>query len=86
MNRPPAEFRTDSLYLRPPKVDDAEAIFRAYAGDSEVTRYLIWPPYTEIEDLRAYLRESAANREGGNLHPDVDETPRDCHCYSIVKS
>lgn len=60
---PPSKYRTERLTLRPPRVDDAEAIFEAYATDAEVTRYLIWPPYTNIDDLREYLRNSKANKK-----------------------
>ncbi len=67
MTRPPSELSTERLLLRPPGIEDAEDIFGAYASDPEVTRYLIWPPYSEVEDLRAYLEGSLANREGGDL-------------------
>jgi len=33
---------TFRLLLRPPIMEDAEAIFTGYAQDSEVTRYLVW--------------------------------------------
>jgi [ribosomal protein S5]-alanine N-acetyltransferase len=47
---------TPRLQLRPPRVDDAEAIFRGYATDPEVTRYLTWTPHKSLADTRAFLR------------------------------
>ena len=52
---PPREFRTQRLILRPPRMEDAPAIFQSYASDPEVTRYLTWPPYENVEDLEAFL-------------------------------
>ncbi len=52
---PPDEFRTSGLVLRKPTPSDAEALFRAYATDPEVTRYLSWRPHENIEDTRRYV-------------------------------
>jgi len=54
--RPPETFVTARLSARPPRSEDAEAVFAAYASDPEVTRYLAWRYYTEIEPLRIFLR------------------------------
>lgn len=52
---PPETFATERLTARLPRREDAPAVFAAYASDPEVTRYLTWPPYTEIESLADYL-------------------------------
>lgn len=59
MLRPPEIFTTERLAARPPRAEDAEAVFAAYARDPEVTRYLSWRYYTEIEPLRDFLRRIA---------------------------
>ena len=56
MLRPPETFTTERLMARLPRVEDAEAAFAAYASDPEVTRYLSWRYYTEVEPLREFLR------------------------------
>lgn len=68
MPRPPTTFATARLFARPPRAEDAPAVFAAYAGDPEVTRYLSWPAYTRVEPLAAYLRECEAHREKGHGH------------------
>lgn len=55
MPRPPETFITERLTARRPTADDAPAVFAAYASDPEVTRYLSWRHYTEVEPLRAFL-------------------------------
>jgi RimJ/RimL family protein N-acetyltransferase len=55
VNRPPL-LETERLALRPPRMEDAEDIFRTYATDEEVTRYVIWRPHRSIEETREFLR------------------------------
>ncbi len=62
--RPPELFTTERLTLRPPRPADAEAIFRAYATDPEVTRYLTWAPHRTVEETRQFVERC---RAGGTL-------------------
>ena len=41
-------METERLILRPFTETDAEAMFRNWASDPEVTKYLTWPTHTEI--------------------------------------
>jgi RimJ/RimL family protein N-acetyltransferase len=66
MARPPRTFGTSRLVGRVPRLDDAPAIFDAYASDPEVTRYLSWRPYDRVEPLTAFLAESMAHWEKGD--------------------
>ena len=56
----PERIETARLRLRRPTPADAEAIFTAYAGDVEVTRYLGWPRHESIDATRAFLAFSDA--------------------------
>ena len=38
-----------------PEPSDAEAIFRRYASDPEVTRYMSWPTHRSVADTQAFL-------------------------------
>jgi ribosomal-protein-alanine N-acetyltransferase len=51
-------IRTSRLLLRKPLITDAEAIFKRYASDLEVTRYMGWPTHKTIEDTIAFIRFS----------------------------
>ena len=46
--KPPEPIETERLILRKPCMDDAPAIFSAYAQDLEVTRYMIWRPHKSV--------------------------------------
>ena len=35
--------------------EDADRIFEAYAQDPEVTKYMIWKPYTNKQDMEKWL-------------------------------
>ncbi|MGH7872555.1 MAG: GNAT family N-acetyltransferase [Candidatus Binatia bacterium] len=56
MITPPKSLTTDRLRLRKAKLADAEAIFRHYATDPEVTRYVSWRAHQNLEETRAYMR------------------------------
>jgi [ribosomal protein S5]-alanine N-acetyltransferase len=68
MPRPPETFTTERLTARPPRAEDAEAVFAAYASDPEVTRYLSWRCYTDLEPLRSFLLTAAVTWETGVGH------------------
>jgi len=56
----PELIQTERLLLRKPTAGDAEDLFRRFAGDPEVTRYLSWPTHQSVADTRAFLAWSDA--------------------------
>ena len=46
-------LETGRLLLRPFSVSDAEPMFRNWAGDPEVTKYLTWKTHDSVESTRA---------------------------------
>ena len=62
---PPEILETKRLRLQKPVLQDANEIFRQYAQDSEVTKYLTWQPNRNIRETRNFLRACLkAWREG----------------------
>ena len=53
-------IETDRLVLRPPRAEDARAVFERYASDPRVTRYLGWPTHRTLDDTRGFLKFCAA--------------------------
>ena len=66
--RAPGELETERLHLRPPAATDLEAVF-AYARDSDVTRYIQWPPHRSPDETRAFLTRCAEVRAAGDAFP-----------------
>ena len=56
MINPPKTLKTERLRLRKAKICDAEAIFRRYAQDPEVTRYVSWRAHKDLDETREYMR------------------------------
>lgn len=56
----PETLQTARLLLRRPAHTDARAIFRSYAGDAAVTRYLSWPTHRSVADSYAFIEWSDA--------------------------
>lgn len=54
------ELETGRLVLRPFVVEDAPAMYKNWASDPEVTKYLTWPPHDSVEGTRALLEEWVA--------------------------
>lgn len=73
-----APFTTPRLLLRRPTADDAERIFRTYASDLEVTRFLSWPTHVTLDDTRAFLAFSDTSWEQWGFGPLLIER-RDGH-------
>lgn len=70
---PPRALTTQRALLRPPREDDAEAIF-AYASDPAVCRYVGFPRHTSVEDARGFVEMAAAGWRGENpMRPYVVE-------------
>jgi [ribosomal protein S5]-alanine N-acetyltransferase len=63
--RPPETFETARLMARKPRAIDAEDVFRAYASNPEITRFLSWNAYTTLEPLTRFLADRAADWEQG---------------------
>ncbi|WOC32965.1 MULTISPECIES: GNAT family N-acetyltransferase [Caproicibacterium] len=57
------EIETPRLHLRRFTVEDAPAMFRNWASDPEVTRYLTWQPHPSVTDTEATLARWAADYE-----------------------
>ena len=55
MDRAPERIATARQMLMRPIAGDAEEIFRRYASDDEVTRYLGWPRHRTIADTQMFL-------------------------------
>lgn len=58
-------LETRRLLLRPFRADDAEAMYRNWASDAEVTRFLTWPPHDDPE----FTRTLAAQWEQSSHDP-----------------
>jgi len=56
----PEEVGTDRLLLRRPREADAHEIFRRYASDAEVTRYVGFRAHVSIDDARSFIEMSNA--------------------------
>ncbi|MFC1996581.1 GNAT family N-acetyltransferase [Chloroflexota bacterium] len=53
--KPPEIIETKRLYLRPPTLSDSEDIFRKYAQDLGVTKYLVWKPHENLSVTREFI-------------------------------
>jgi len=65
----PLSIETARLLLRRPVPRDAQTIYRCYAGDPEVTRYLSWPTHNSVVDAYAFLEWSDAEWERWPVGP-----------------
>lgn len=50
-------LETDRLILRRFVIEDAEAMYRNWAADEDVTKYLTWPAHSSVEVSRSVLED-----------------------------
>ncbi len=67
----PERIETARLWLSRPESRDAEQIFRRYASDPDVTRFLGWTRHRSLADTRAFLAFSAQEWERWPAGPYV---------------
>ncbi len=64
--RPPERFASERLQLRRVLPSDAAGIFRTWAQDPEVTRFLLWKPHASQADTEAFLELCQAGWRAGD--------------------
>ncbi|MGX9855201.1 GNAT family N-acetyltransferase [Limimaricola variabilis] len=69
--RLPEAFETERYRLRRLRVEDAPAIFDAYASDPAVTKYLTWKPSETVAETAAVLKILSSNWDRGESFPMV---------------
>ena len=62
------ELKTSRLLLRRFTVGDADAMYRNWASDPEVTKYLLWPTHSGPEVSRAVLESWVGEYEKENYY------------------
>lgn len=50
-------IETDRLILRRYKIEDADAMYKNWASDSEVTKFLTWQPHSSVEVSRNIIED-----------------------------
>jgi [ribosomal protein S5]-alanine N-acetyltransferase len=70
-------YRTPRLALRPPRQEDASDVFRRFASDPLVTRFVAWPMHTSLRDTEAFLSFSRAEWTKWPAGPLLITSPTD---------
>ena len=65
----PERIETERLLLRRNIAGDAQAIFREYAQDAEVTRYLPWMPHKSVAETQAFMQRCREVWDAGDAFP-----------------
>lgn len=60
-------INTDRLLLRKFQLDDADDMFKNWANDSEVTKFVSWKPHSCVEDTKEIL-EKWVNAYNDNIY------------------
>jgi ribosomal-protein-alanine N-acetyltransferase len=61
-------LETDRLILRRFELSDAEAMFRNWESDPEVTKFLMWQTHADIEVSRTIANEWVGNYKNDNYY------------------
>lgn len=61
-------IETERLILRRFKMEDAEAMYKNWASDAEVTKFLTWPPHSSNEVTKKVLQDWINNYEKDDFY------------------
>ena len=61
-------IETERLILRRFKMEDAEAMYKNWASDAEVTKFLTWPPHSSNEVTKNVLQDWINNYEKDDFY------------------
>jgi ribosomal-protein-alanine N-acetyltransferase len=81
---PPKTIKTERLRLRKAKLADAEAIFRQYAQDPEVTRYVSWRAHRNLDETREYMQMCLLAWDVGKAFHWVIESAEDKQVMGMI--
>ena len=84
MINPPKTIKTERLRLRKAKLADAEAIFRQYAQDPEVTRYVSWRAHRNLDETREYMQMCLLAWDVGKAFHWVIESAEDKQVMGMI--
>lgn len=82
-------IETKRLILREFKVEDAKDMFQNWAGDTAVTKYLMWPAHRGIETSKEYIEaliESYQDQNSYNWGIELKELGQVIGSIGVVKS
>jgi [ribosomal protein S5]-alanine N-acetyltransferase len=82
---PPETLETARLLLRRPVPADAEPIFRKYAQDPEVTRYLTWRPHENIQVTQTFIWRCMQCWQDGSAFPWVVLRKQDAEVIGMLE-
>jgi RimJ/RimL family protein N-acetyltransferase len=69
MNRPESTWETERLRAKPAACADALVVFRDYASDPVVAKYMTWRPHLEIAETVAFLERCEKSWADGSAFP-----------------
>ena len=61
-------IETERLVLRRFTLDDADAMYRNWASDPDVTEYLTWPPHASVDVTKAVLEDWVSSYAQDNYY------------------
>ncbi len=62
------DLKSNRLTLRKFEISDAPSMFKNYASDIRVTKFLSWKAYEKVEDIENYLRVVTPNNNNETVY------------------
>lgn len=78
-------LETSRLILRPPTLADADAVYREYATDPEVVKYLTWKTAERVEETRSHMADQLAKMARGETWPWVITQRREGRLLGMIE-
>lgn len=67
-NKGTLELVSDKIKLRRYKISDAENMYKNYASDPKVTKFLFWKPYKSVDEVKDFLLDTIKDYDSNQVY------------------
>jgi RimJ/RimL family protein N-acetyltransferase len=81
----PEEILTERMLLRKPRLSDGQLVYDRYASNSEVRRFLLFPPPKGVQDSNEFIERCLSVWKEGTAFPYAIERSGDGEFLGMVE-
>src|ERR1039458_8891891 len=85
IQRPPQQFKTERLILRPVTLADAEPFFAGYSSSVAATKFLAFARHTQLAEAVAFAERCVDSWTNGSAYPWAIVSRPSCEFIGVIE-